>query len=254
MKCAISTTMIASGLLCLCLVIGGVLFADTLLNVIHTPSIILADSKLYLDIYLYGLPFVFFYNIATGVFAALGDSRTPFIFLAISSTANVAVDILFVQGFNMGVAGVAWATFLCQGISCVLAIIFMLRRLREIQTAPHPLFSWRLLGRISAIAIPSILQQSFISLGNIVIQGVINSFGSAVIAGYSASIKLNNLVITSFTTLGNGVSNYTAQNLGAKKYARIKKGFSEGIKIVWFISIPLSLLYFSEGNHSFFFL
>ena len=82
----------------------------------------MADSPLYLDIYLWGLPFVFFYNIATGIFSALGDSKTPFCFLAASSTANIGMDVLFVAGFHMGVAGVAWATFLCQGISCVLAL------------------------------------------------------------------------------------------------------------------------------------
>ena len=80
------------------------------------------DSSLYLDIYIWGLPFVFFYNVATGIFSALGDSKTPFIFLACSSLSNIAVDILFVTAFNMGVAGVAWATFLCQGVSCVLAL------------------------------------------------------------------------------------------------------------------------------------
>ncbi|MBP3454172.1 MAG: polysaccharide biosynthesis C-terminal domain-containing protein, partial [Clostridia bacterium] len=82
----------------------------------------------------WGLPFVFFYNIATGVFSALGDSKTPFFFLAASSTANVAVDILFVTAFNMGVAGVAWATFLCQGISCLLAVSVVFLRLRKIHT------------------------------------------------------------------------------------------------------------------------
>lgn len=89
---------------------------------VNTPEELLGDSKIYLDIYILGLPFVFFYNIATGIFSALGDSKTPFYFLAASSTSNIAVDILFVTVFHMGVAGVAWATFLCQGVSCVLAV------------------------------------------------------------------------------------------------------------------------------------
>ena len=100
----------------------GTLCCDSLLRLIKTPEEVFADSKLYLDIYIYGLPFVFLYNVATGIFSALGDSKTPFIFLACSSTSNIAVDILFVTAFNMGVAGVAWATFLCQGVSCVLAL------------------------------------------------------------------------------------------------------------------------------------
>ena len=86
------------------------------------------------------------------------------------------------------------------------------------------------------------LQQSFISVGNIILQGVINTFGSGVIAGYSAGVKLNNLVITSFTTLGNGISNYTAQNIGAGKLSRIKEGFRAGLKLVWALSLPMALL------------
>ena len=121
---------------------------------------------------------------ATGIFSALGDSRTPFIFLACSSLSNIGADILFVTAFGMKVDGVAWATFLCQGVSCVLAIIFVLRRFRRFETPEKaPVFSWRLLGRIATVAIPSILQQSFISVGNIVIQSVINGFGTATIAG-----------------------------------------------------------------------
>lgn len=103
-------------------------------------------------------------------------------------------------------------------------------------------------GRIARIAVPSILQQSFISVGNILIQSVINSFGASVIAGYSAAVKLNNMVITSFTTLGNGISNYTAQNLGADKPQRIKEGFHAGIKMVWLICVPLVLLYLCAGR------
>ncbi len=212
--------------------------SKTPLHGIHTPQEVFQDSALYLDIYIWGLPFVFFYNISTGVFSALGDSKTPFLFLAISSLANIAVDILFVKAFHMGVAGVAWATFLCQGVSCILAVVVVLRRLKGIpdhaKFAPFSFeafhmgvagvawatflcqgvscilavvvvlrrlkgipdhakfapFSFDLLKRFLVVAIPSVLQQSFISVGNILIQSVINGFGTNVMAGYSASVKL----------------------------------------------------------------
>ncbi|MCD7819466.1 MAG: polysaccharide biosynthesis C-terminal domain-containing protein, partial [Lachnospiraceae bacterium] len=207
-------------------------------------------SRLYLNIYIWGLPFVFFYNISTGIFSALGDLKTPFKFLAVSSTSNIAVDIFFVTCFDMGVAGVAWATFLCQGVSCVLSVLVVVKRMRAVPSAEKaPLFSARLLKRFTIVAVPSILQQSFISIGNIIIQSVINSFGTGVMAGYSAGVKLNNLVITSFTTLGNGISNYTAQNIGAGKQSRVKDGFRAGVKMVWLISIPLAFLYFVFGKY-----
>lgn len=254
MKTAVYTTLISGGVLCILLMALGLIFSTKLLELINTPENIFADSKLYLLIYIIGLPFVFYYNIASGIFSALGDSKTPFFFLACSSVSNIAADILFVAGFKMGVSGVAWATFICQGISCILAVFFVFRRFAKIETDGKPAaFSFALLKRISAVAIPSILQQSFISVGNIIIQGVINSFGSGVIAGYSASIKLNNLVITSFTTFGNGISNYTAQNLGARKFGRIKEGFKAGVKLTWMICIPIVAVYLLASRYLIYF-
>lgn len=251
MKTAVYTACIFSGIVCVILMVIGIAGSGMLLNLIRTPEEVFADSKLYLDIYTWGLPFVFFYNIATGIFSALGDSKTPFYFLAVSSLSNIAVDIWFVKAFNMGVAGVAWATFICQGISCILAMTVVFRRLGKIEEnekSKAPLFDRQLFKQIISIAIPSTLQQSFISFGNIMIQSFINGFGAPVMAGYSAAVKLNNLVITSFTTLGNGISNYTAQNLGAKKLLRIRQGFGVGVKLVWMLSIPLFLLYFFGGS------
>ena len=245
LKSAVYTALIASGMLCLLLMAIGILFCGGLLRLIKTPDEVFADSKLYLDIYIFGLPFIFLYNVATGIFSALGDSKTPFIFLACSSLSNIGMDILFVTAFGMGVDGVAWATFLCQGVSCVLALAVVFRRFNKIKTEGKiQVFSFGHLRRFAVIAIPSILQQSFISVGNIVIQSVINGFGAAVMAGYSAAVKLNNMVITSLTTLGNGISNFTAQNLGAAKYDRIKAGFRAGLKLVWGLCLPLVLLYF----------
>lgn len=248
MKTAVHTAMISSAVICIMLMTFGILFCDGMLKMIHTPQELMADSKTYLDIYIWGLPFVFFYNIATGIFSALGDSKTPFYFLAVSSMSNIAVDILFVTTLHMGVSGVAWATFLCQGISCIFAVAVVFRRLKTIETQKAALFSLDIFKRIMIVAVPSILQQSFISVGNIIIQGVINGFGASVIAGYSASVKLNNLVVTSFTTLGNGISNYAAQNIGAGKLPRVKEGLKAGIKMVWMLSAPFFVLYFFAGK------
>lgn len=250
MKTAVYTSFIATGILCALLMIFGVFGCERLLYLIHTPEEVFADSMLYLDIYVWGLPFLFFYNVSTGIFSAMGDSRTPFYFLAASSLANIAMDILFVKTFQMGVGGVAWATFLCQGVSCLLAVAVVLQRLKGIPVEGKvSVFSWPLLGKVAVVAIPSILQQSFISVGNIVLQGVINGFGPSVMAGYSAAIKLNNLVITSLTTIGNGISNFSSQNIGAKKMDRVRQGFRAGWKIVWILCVPLVLLYVLAGRY-----
>lgn len=249
MKTAITTTFIAAFVLSLVLMALGIGFTDILLEAINTPPDLLEMSALYLDIYIYGLLFLFFYNIATGIFTAMGDSRTPFIFLAISSTANIGADILFVTAFGMGVDGVAWATFICQGVSSILAVGALIIRLRKIgeKKEKAPIFSWTILMQITKVAVPSILQQSFVSVGNILIQSVINSFGTAVMAGYAASIKLNNMVITSITTIGNGISGFAAQNFGAGKLERVIKGRREGLLLSSVFSIIASLLFVFLG-------
>lgn len=250
MKTSVYTSLIGSAVLCGVLMLVGLFGCDPMLRLINTPAEILADSELYLDIYVLGLPFMFFYNIATGIFSALGDSKTPFYFLAASSLSNIGVDILFVAGFGMGVDGVAWATFLCQGVSCVLALVVVFRRMKSIRTTHKTVwFSWNMLGKIAVVAVPSILQQSFVSVGNIILQSVINTFGASVIAGYSAAVKLNNMIITSFTTLGNGISNYTSQNMGAGKMERVREGFGAGRNLVWCICVPVVLLYFFFGRY-----
>ena len=249
-KTAVSTALLMTGCVCAVLMGLGFIFSGALLSLLRTPSEVMADSALYLNIYILGLPFLFFYNVANGIFSALGDSKTPFLFLALSSTANIAMDILFVAVFGMGVAGVGWATLICQGVSCALAMIAVLRRIRTLPEGKKKaaLFSKVLLKKIVLIAVPSTLQQSFVSVGNLIIQGVINGFGPGVMAGYSAAVKMNNLVITSFTTLANGVSNYTAQNIGAGKLGRVREGFSAGLKMVWMLCMPFCLLYFFAGE------
>lgn len=250
LKTAVFTTFIAMSVLCGVLMAVGLVFCNDVLLLINTPDSLLEPSALYLKIYIYGLPFVFLYNVSTGIFSALGDSLTPFCFLAASSLSNIGADILFVTAFRMGIAGVAWATFLCQGVSCILSVIFVIVRLSKMKSdTPVKIFSWKILGRISVIAIPSILQQSFISVGNIVIQSVINVFGEGVIAGYSGAIKLNSLVISSLVTMSNGVSNFSSQNLGAKKIKRISSGFNAGILTVLVITVPLSLIYVFLGKY-----
>lgn len=249
MKTAIYTALTASAVLCAVLMAFGFLSCDFMLRLMKTQKEILDDSALYLNIYILGLPFLFFYNIATGIFSALGDSKTPFLLLAASSSANIVTDILFVKMFSMGIAGTAWATFLCQGVSCICSLFLIFKRLKSIAAGSASRFSWTLLKNLSVIAVPSILQQSFISIGNMMIQGCINSFGVSVAAGYSAAVKLNNLVITSFTTIGNGMSNFSAQNIGAGKFSRVKEGFWGGAKLVWILCIPFCLLYLCFGKY-----
>lgn len=248
MKCCVSTSLISTVGIAVVLSAFGFLFSSPLMRLMYTPQNIFADSALYLNIYIGGLIFLFLYNICTGVFTALGDSRTPLYFLIASSVGNIVLDLVFVITFHMGVAGVAWATFLAQGVSSLLALVTLMRRMNSVKTSePYKKFSRSMAGKISRVAVPSILQQSFISVGNLFVQGLINSYGSAVVAGYSAGMKVNTFAITCFSTLGNGLSSFTAQNTGAGKTERISQGFRAGVRLVLCVALPAFLLFFIFG-------
>lgn len=249
LKTAVSTTFIVGFALSLFLTIVGLFTTPHMMRMIQTPANIFDDGALYLRIYIGGFVFLFLYNVATGMFNSLGDSKTPLYFLIGSSVGNILLDLLFVAVFGLGVAGVAWATFIAQGAACILALIAFKKRIAEVGvTGKVPLFSGSVLKKIAFVAVPSILQQSFISIGNIFIQSLVNSYGSDVIAGYSAAVKLNTFIITGFTTLGNGISGFTAQNLGAGLSARIKEGYKTGIKMALCVAVPFFAAYFFFGK------
>jgi putative MATE family efflux protein len=248
-KTAVYTSLISSLIISVVLTAFGILLTPKLMELINTPEDIFSDSALYLKIYIAGFTFLFLYNIANGVFASLGNSKIPLYFLIFSSVTNVILDYVFVAQFNMGVAGVAWATFIAQGIAGVMSVLTLLYHLKLLKTDEKAeIFSFEMLKQISKISIPSVLQQSFVSVGNVFIQGEINSYGSAVIAGYSAAIKLNTFAVNSLVTFGNSVSSFTAQNVGAMQYKRIKEGFKSGAVLSIITAIVFSVVYvaFSE--------
>lgn len=242
MKTTIFTALTSFAVISLVLTLAGALLTDLFLVMLNTPSNIFDDASTYLRIYMYGFVFVFMYNVCTGVFTSLGDSRTPLVFLVGSSLCNIVLDLYFVATLQMGVAGAAWATFIAQGGAAVLALITLLLRLKTIPvTAPISYFTWFSLRRISAMALPSIMQQSFVSVGNLMIQSLINGYGAATIAGVSSGLKLATFALTCLLTVGSGVSSFTAQNVGAGNYQRAKEGFRVGLIFTIALSIPFAL-------------
>lgn len=254
LKCAVSTTVIATVALSLVMSAAGLAFSAPLLRLINTPSDIMNDSILYLNIYIAGFVFLFLYNIGNGIFTALGDSLTPLIFLIASSVVNIILDLVFVCCLHWDVAGVAWATFITQGAAGVLSIAAAIRRTAKIKSERFPLFSFKMLATVGSYAVPSILQQSFVSVGNVFVQNLVNSFGSSVVAGFSAAIKLNTFSITSMATLGNGISGFVAQNIGANKFDRVRSGVRSAVILSSVVAVLFSLTYvvFPEGMISMF--
>lgn len=243
MKTCISTSLISILSLSIILTVLGLIFSSILLIRLNTPDNLFKGAIDYLNIYTVGLIFLFLYNICTGIFTALGDSKTPLFFLILSSVFNVILDYILVKFTNIGVSGVAWATFIAQGLASILSFITLMLRIKKLNCGKAKIFSFDMLKKILFVAIPSILQQSFVSVGNIFIQGLVNTFGDIVVAGFSAAGKLNTFTITTLTALGNSMSSFTAQNVGADKIVRIKKGVKYLYIMSFAITTPLFILF-----------
>ncbi len=226
MKTAISTTLI--NFLSIGVILGGLglLFNHRILSFMNTPENVFHEASVYLGIYFIGLPFLFMYNVQASVFQALGDSKTPLYLLVFSSLLNVVLDLLFVTQFFMGVAGVAIATLIAQGLSAVLSFLILIKRLKEYETTePFRLYDWNMMLHMMRVAIPSTLQQSIVHIGMLLVQSVVNGFGSAVMAGFAAGTRIESICIVPMLALGNAMSTYTAQNIGAGKTDRVKVGY-----------------------------
>jgi putative MATE family efflux protein len=250
LKNAIGTSMITATVLSVILSASGVFFSGGILELLETPYSIMDDSSLYLDIYFYGLFFVFIYNICNGIFTAMGDSKTPLYFLIFSSLLNIALSITFVTVIDFGLAGIAWATFVAQGIAMVLAFIVLMRRVHTMNIGisrgyKHsiPIFSWRTFRKLMYVSIPAILQLSFVSVGNIFVQSVINAMGPSAIAGFSVGFRLSTFAVVAMGTSSNGVASFTAQNIGAGKLERVPQGFNAGIKLSFIFVAPFILIF-----------
>ena len=243
MKRSVSTALLA--FLAISIALGGVglLFSRQIMVLLNTPQNILADATTYLNIYFIGLPFLFMYNVLSSMFNALGKSRIPLYLLIFSSLLNIGLDIWMVGPLKMGVAGAAWATLIAQGISAVLSFSIFLR---ELKTYPGKLegrfFDLRELQNMGRVALPSILQQSTVSIGMMLVQSVVNSFGSQMLAGYSAAMRIESICIVPMSAMGNAISSYTAQNIGAGKEDRVKSGYRVSYGIIFAIAAAICLV------------
>lgn len=246
MKTSVSTALITFAAISLALGAAGFGLNGMILEALHTPENILEQAKLYLGIYFLGMPFLFMYNILAAMFNAMGDSRTPLYLLIFSSLLNVALDLISVTWLGMGVDGVAWATVAAQGISALISFTILLRRLGglEIQECRDS-FRWfdrDMLGAGTRIAVPSILQQSIVSIGILLVQSVVNRFGSGALAGYSAGSRIESIAIVPMIAAGNAVSTFTAQNMGAGRLDRVREGYRASYGIIGVFAVVILII------------
>ena len=225
MKSAIYTAMTSFLILSVTLAALGLIFGKSIMILLKTPADALDLSVEYLNIYFYGLPLLFMYNIISSMFNALGKSKIPLVFLIFSSALNILLDFYMVAKLGMGIAGVAWATFIAQGVSAVLSFAVFMFEMKGFEEKSDTIFDKSELSTMTRVALPSIFQQSTVSIGLMLVQSVVNGFGSEVMAGFTASMRVESLVIVPFIAIGNALSSYTAQNLGAGKDERVSAGY-----------------------------
>lgn len=224
MKTIMSTSLFSFLILSIVLGVFGFCFSRSMMRGLQTPGDILNDAVLYLQVYFAGFPFLFMYNILSNMFTSIGESKIPLGLLIFSSILNIFMDLWMVAGLGLGVFGAALATLIAQGISAVFSLFLFLSRMRRYKSR----FDWfdrQELYSMLQIAVPSVLQQSTVSIGMMIVQAVVNPFGTQALAGYSATMRVENVFSLIFVSIGNAVSPYVSQNLGAKKIERIKKGY-----------------------------
>ena len=236
MKTIVSTSLISFLILSIVLGVVGFRFSYSMMSVLQTPADILDDAVLYLRIYFVGFPFLFMYNILSNMFTSIGESKIPLGLLIFSSILNIFMDLWMVAGLGLGVFGAALATLIAQGISAVFSFLLFLSRMRRYKS--H--FGWfdrKELYSMLQVAVPSVLQQSTVSIGMMIVQAVVNPFGTQALAGYAATMRVENVFSLIFVSIGNAVSPYVSQNLGAKKIERIKKGYHAALVLDIFFAV-----------------
>lgn len=248
-KRAIDTMYIYSSVIGIVTTVTGIIISEPLLRLLGLPEDIMPQAVRYLQIYLSGLIIFFGFNGTSAVLRGLGDSKTPLYFLIIATLANIILDLLFVAVFKMGVGGAAYATLLANGIAFLLAIIWLNRTHKLIRIAVRGLHFDREIFRQSIrIGLPTGIQQTLVAMGALAMMGIVNTFGTDVIAGFSVASRLDALAIVPSMSFSAAISTFVGQNIGANKYDRIKTGLIATVKMSGIVTIVTTVFVIFGGH------
>lgn len=242
-QAAVGTAVTSFFLMGVIIAIAMFFLARPILVALNTPTETIEQSLLYCRIYFAGSIFMVIFNIGSAILRAVGNSTKPLIYLVISCLSNIALDLLFVLAFNMGVAGVALATIIAQAISCVF-IILDLTRTNEIYKLEKSnlKINFTLFKQMMKIGVPSCIQSSMYGISNLIITISVNSLGTVTVASWAMSGKIDGVYWAISEAFGVAIMNFVAQNYGAKKLDRIKKGSKVGIIVFMIITVALSAI------------
>ncbi len=231
------------------LTILGVLGTEPMLHAVGTPIDVFPESSTYLSIYFIGICFALIYNMGSGILRAIGDSKRPLYFLVIACIINIILDFLFVKYLKWGVAGAGYATLIAQAISAIMIIYVLMKSEEAHQLIIKDIrFDVPILKKIIMVGLPTGLQQSIVSLSNLVVQSYVNGFGSSVVAGYSASIRIDGFVNLPLQSFNMAITTFVGQNIGAKQFDRVKKGTKIAMAMTFAVIAFISVILFLYGK------
>lgn len=246
---AVHTTMALSIIGGFLLIALGVLLSPLILVLMGTPESVMPGAVAYLRIFFCGSLFNLVYNMGSGVLRAVGDSKRPLIFLCISSVVNIVLDLLFVVVFQMGTAGVGYATVAAQGVSALLTVRALVRTDDSYRLELDKIkIDRRMMARVLKIGIPSGIQQSIISLSNVIVQANVNSFGAAAMAGFGSYSKIDGFAMLPLQSFCMAATTFTGQNIGARKSRRVKQGVFQGLVISMIYTILISIILYLNAE------
>lgn len=249
MKKAIHTSVALTLILCVLFTFLGVSLSYKILILIGSPKSVMTPATLYLRIYFGGISFVCIYNMGSGILRAIGDSKTPLYYLIVASIINIILDFVFVLGFDMGVAGAGWATFIAQGISALLVVIKLLSAKEDYRVNIKDItIDMPILKKIIEIGIPTALQQSIVSFSNVIVQSYINTFGAKAVAGYTSYVKIDGFLQLPIQSFSMAITTFTGQNIGARAFNRVKKGLHTTMAMTLGVTVIGVIIVFVFGK------
>lgn len=249
LKKAVHNSAALTIVMAIVLTIVGILGTNPMLKAISIPNDIFSESSKYLSIYFAGISFNLIYNMGSGILRAIGDSKRPLYFLVIASVINIVLDFLFVKYLHFGVAGAGYATLIAQAMSSFMVVWILLK-----EKGPHRLvlkdihFDLPILKKIIMLGLPTGLQQSIVSLSNVVVQSYVNAFGSSVVAGYSACVRIDGFVNLPLQSFNMAITTFVGQNIGSKQYDRVKKGTRVAMGMALSVIIVISIALYVYGE------
>lgn len=249
MRQSVASAAILSAVVSVVLTVTSMLLMRHILNWMNTPSDMYDEAYGYIMVICGGIVAQVLYNLLASVLRALGDSKRPLYFLIIAALLNIVLDLVFILVFHLGAAGAAWATVISQGISGVLCLLYIIKKVPELHLAKEDWhINWNLAKWQLCIGIPMALQFSITAIGTIVVQSALNILGSVAVAGFSAACKIEQIFTQAYVALGTTMATYCAQNMGAGKIERIKKGFRAaiGIGIIYAIITGVVIIFLGK--------